>query len=153
MSQRFELVKRGYDPETVDKYVQSLEVQIAQYRAKDKAINNAIVSAQEHADTIILNSKKQGRLIRENTAKQLQDIFESINEQRRFLADFSNDYEKMVATYLKALDNEDFRSLNAKIDRLEAYLGNFVDEVSEDLEIERRMPDDVSDADLPTHSV
>jgi len=149
MSQRFELVKRGYDPEPVDRYIQSLETQIAQYRAKDKAINSAIISAQEHADTIIANSKKQGRLIRENTAKQLQDIFESIDTQRGLMADFAAEYDTIVSKYLKAVDNEDFKALSTKIDRLENYLENFVDEISEDLEIEKRLPEGDSEESIP----
>jgi len=140
MSERFELVKRGYDPESVDRYIKSLEEQVAQYRSKDKAITNAIISAQQHADVIVANAKNQSRLVRENTAKQLQDIFESITTQRTMLGNFATDYNTLVTKYLKVVDNEDFKAINAKIDNLEGYLSDFADEVSEDLEIERRIP-------------
>jgi len=138
MSERFEIVKRGYDPSAVDRYIQSLEAQISQYRGKDKAITDALISAQQHADTIIKNAHGQSRLIREMTAKQLVDIYDSINSQRTFLSDFAREYGLVVEKYLKVVDSDDFTAINRKIDKLEEYLGEFSDEVSEDLEIEKR---------------
>ena len=141
MSQRFELVKRGYDPDAVDRLVQSLEKQVEAYRNKDQAINNAIVSAQQAADDIIANAKNQARLIRENTSKQLADIALSLGTQRRMLSDFATEYSMVVSKYLKAVDNVDFVRITEKIDALDSYLSDFADEVSEDLEIEKREPE------------
>lgn len=142
MSERFELVKRGYDTAAVDRYLQSLEAQITNYRGKDKAITNALISAQEHADTIVANAKAQSRLVREKTATQLQDIFESINTQRAHLASFAAEYGTVVSKYLKVVDNDDFKAINSKIDNLEKYLLDFSSEVSEDLEIGRSMSEE-----------
>jgi len=138
MSERFVLVKRGYDTEAVERYIATLEAQIDSYREKDKAINNAIVSAQQAADSIVVNAKNQGRTIRENTIKQLTDIALSIGTQKQLLEDFQNEYNTIVSKYLKLTDNEDFKAISAKIDALESYLADFSDEVTEDLEIENR---------------
>ncbi|MCL2752564.1 MAG: DivIVA domain-containing protein [Defluviitaleaceae bacterium] len=139
MSERFVLVKRGYDTEAVDYYVTALETQIDNYREKDRAINNAIVSAQQAADSIILNAKNQGRIIRENTVKQLTDIALSVGTQKQLLEDFVNEYNNVVSKYLKLTDNEDFKVIAEKINALESYLSDFSDEVVEDLEIESRV--------------
>jgi len=139
MSERFVLVKRGYDTEAVDRYVAVLEAQIDSYRQKDRAINNAIVSAQQAADGIIVNAKNQGRIIRENTVKQLGDITLSINTQKQLLEDFVNEYNYVATKYLKLVDNEDFKAVVSKINALESYLADFSDEVVEDLEIENRV--------------
>ena len=142
MSGRFNLVKKGYDTEAVDRYISTLEAQIEMYREKDKAINNAIVSAQKAADDIILNAKKQSRTIRENTAKQMLDISLSANNQRRLLTDFAAEYSMVAAKYLKVVDNSDFDTLSKKIDTLEEYLTNFSEELAEDLETDKRASDE-----------
>jgi len=139
MAGRFELVKKGYCPDAVDRYVQSLEAQVAGYRDKDKAITGAIISAQHAADNIVTNAKVQARIVRENTSKQLADISLSLNTQRRMLSDFASEYGVVVSKYLKAVDNADFIGITEKIDSLETYLADFADEVAEDLEVEYRM--------------
>ncbi|MDR2167264.1 MAG: DivIVA domain-containing protein [Clostridiales bacterium] len=139
MAERFELVKKGYEPDAVDRYIAALEAQVASYRGKDKAITNAIISAQQAADTIITNAKSQARLIRENTAKQLGDITLSLNTQRSMLSDFASEYGMVVSKYLRVVDNSDFMGITEKIDALESYLSDFSDEVAEDLEIEKRL--------------
>jgi DivIVA domain-containing protein len=140
MSERFNIVKRGYDPAEVDQYISSLQARIREYEEKDKAINNALVSAQQAADGIIVNAKNQGRVIKENTAKQLNDIAMSISTQRQMLADFANAYFSVVSRYLKPMDNAEFKAINEKINALESYLTDFSDEISEDLEIGKRAP-------------
>ena len=138
MSERFVLVKRGYDTNAVDRYIAALEAQVDGYREKDKAINNAIISAQQAADGIILNAKQQGRVIRENTIKQLADITLSVGTQKQLLEDFASEYNYVASKYLKLTDNEDFKAIADKISALENYLADFSDEVVEDLEIESR---------------
>ena len=140
MSDRFNMVKKGYDPEAVDRYIATLEAQIETYREKDKAINNAIISAQQAADNIILNARNQSRVIRENTVKQMGDISLSVNAQRQMLSEFEREYIAVVSKYLRPTDNEDFVAIGSKIDALESYLADFSDEVSEDLELEKRGP-------------
>ena len=139
MADRFVLVKRGYDTEAVERYITSLEAQIDSYREKDKVITSAIVSAQQAADAIIVNAKNQGRIIRENTVKQLTDIALSVGTQKQLLEDFVNEYNRILAKYLTLTNNEDFRAVADKINALESYLTDFSDEVVEDLEIEARV--------------
>ena len=138
MPERFSIVKKGYNPVEVDERLSALEEEVRAYREKDDAIRNAIVNAQIAADSIIQNAKNQGRTIRENTAKQLQDVSSSIVTQKRMLADFARDYNEMVSKYLTVTKNEDFKMISKKIDALEEYLKIYSEEVTEDLEIEKK---------------
>ena len=137
MSDRFNIVKKGYDPRSVDVHIETLENELRTYKEKDALITQAIVSAQQAAEGIIINAKKQGAAMRENTAKQLADITASIKTQRQMLSEFAYEYNSIVSKYLQVVDSSDFRMINEKIDALEAFLRNFSDEVAEDLEIEK----------------
>ena len=139
MSDRFNRVKKnGYDPAEVDQFIQELEAQIKIYKEKDATIHQAIISAQTAADNIVKNAKNQGRTIRENIAKQLEDVSLSISTQKLMLFNFVKEYNAVMAKYLRVVDNEDFQEISEKIDAMEAYLRDFSQEVHEDLQIERR---------------
>jgi len=138
MPDRFNLVKRGYDPVAVDQYIDKLEIELRGHRDKGSIINHAIVSAQQAADNIILNAKSQGHYIRESTAKQLEDITLSIAGQRQLLNEFVREYNSVVSKYLTPMDNQDFKTASAKIDALEAFLHSFSEEVDEDLQVVKR---------------
>ena len=137
MPERFSYVKRGYDPEAVDKYLEKTEIELKSYREKSAVINDAIISAQQAADNIIQNAKNQGRIIRESTAKQLEDIFLSVSTQRQLLTGFVQEYDILAKKYFKIAENEDFIAVSAKVDALENFLRTYTEEVSEDLEIDK----------------
>ena len=147
MSGRFNHVKRGgYDPAEVEHYIRELENQLKYYRDRDSTINQAIISAQAAADNIVQNAKNQGRTIRENVAKQLEDVSLSISTQKTLLSDFVRDYNTVISKYLRVIDDEDFKEINEKIDSMEAFLRDFSQEVQEDLQIERRLQGQVNQA-------
>jgi len=140
MSGRFNYVKKGgYDPAEVEHYIGELESQLKYYRDRDATINQAIISAQAAADSIVQNAKNQGRTIRENVAKQLEDVSLSISSQKLLLNNFVNDYNTVISKYLRVIDDEDFKQISEKIDSMEAFLRDFSQEVHEDLQIERRL--------------
>ena len=147
MAGRFNHVKRGgYDPAEVEHYIRELENQLKYYRDRDSTINQAIISAQAAAEGIVQNAKNQGRTIRENVAKQLEDVSLSIATQKTLLSDFVRDYNTVISKYLRVIDDEDFREINEKIDSMEAFLRDFSQEVHEDLQIERRLQGQASQA-------
>ena len=140
MSERFSRVKKnGYDPAEVDQYVKEVEAQLRMYKERDATIHQAIISAQAAADNIIRNAKNQGRTIREDIAKQLEDVSLSVATQKKMLFDFVKEYEMVVSRYLRIVDHEDFKGISEKVDAMEAYLRDFSQEVHEDLQIEKRM--------------
>jgi len=138
MPDKFIYVKKGYDPEAVDRYIDALEIELKNYRDKNTTINHAIVSAQQAADTIIKNAKNQGRAMRASTAKQLEDLTHALASKRQWVADFVNEYNAVVVKYLRATESDDFKIINEKIDGLDSFLRSFSEEINEDLEIENK---------------
>lgn len=134
----FNHVKKGYSPAEVEDYIRRLETELKVYKDKDATIHQAIISAQVAADNIVRNAKNQGRVIRENIAKQLDDVSLSIAAQKQMLANFVEDYNLMISKYLKVVDNEDFKNISEKVDSMAAYLQNFREEIDEDLEMEKK---------------
>ncbi|MCL2415239.1 MAG: DivIVA domain-containing protein [Defluviitaleaceae bacterium] len=137
MPTRFNIIKKGYDPVEVDSYIAALEAELKGYRDKTTAINNAIVNAQIAADNIIQNAKNQGRIIKENSVRQLADIAGSIAHQRQFLRGFIEEYNAVLGKYLQTIVEQDIALVGKKIDGLENYLVGFASELAEDLEIEK----------------
>lgn len=135
MPDKFNSVKKGYDPAAVDLYIEELENELKRYKEKDDVIRNAIISAQQAADNIILNAKNQGRTIKENSAKQLEDICLALNAQKQILKNFTEEYQAIMTKYLSPVNNADFNTLNLKIEQMEKYLKNFSDEITEDLAV------------------
>jgi len=142
MSGRFNIVKKGYDTDAVDRYISTLESQIDMYRDKDNAINNAIISAQKAADDIIRNAKAQSRTMREEANRQMSDIAQGALKQRQLLNDFAGEYSSLTARYLRIKDDADFDRVSDKIDALMEYINSFQDELTEDLELDKRKVDE-----------
>ena len=57
MSEKFTIVKRGYDTSEVEQYITQLETVIRGYKEKDNAINSALISAQIAANNILRNGE------------------------------------------------------------------------------------------------
>jgi len=93
MSNKFEVVRKGYEPSAVDDYVRRTDEYIDRlesevknhklaandamnalqaYREKEAAINNAIINAQISADTILLNAKNAADSIMKNAKVQAE---------------------------------------------------------------------------------
>ena len=122
MPDRFTYVKRGYDPEEVDAYVNSLEEVIKSYKEKDNSIKNAIISAQMAADNIVRNANIQSEETRRAVAAQMYGIAQSVNEQRVRVREFQEEYTAFVKRYLSEFNEYDVNRINNKINELEAYI-------------------------------
>ncbi|MCL2356384.1 MAG: DivIVA domain-containing protein [Defluviitaleaceae bacterium] len=154
MPDKFNYVKKGYDPETVDDYVDSTEQILREYRERETLIKNAIINAQAHANEILQHAQKTADSIiheAENSAKaaqatadgiineakrqahsmqfdadrQLIDFTRSLSSQRRFLHRFMQDYNAFMGKYVKLIDGNDFAILNDKFDEMEESFRNF----------------------------
>jgi len=122
MADRFSYVKRGYDPDEVEKYIDTLETVIKSYKDKDAAIKNAIVSAQIAADNIIGDAEREARRVREKATRQLDTVANSIADQKRIVKDFQSDYNKMVGRYVQQFNDSDILQLYSTINELEEQL-------------------------------
>jgi DivIVA domain-containing protein len=121
MSANFNLVKRGYDPTEVDAYIDTLENVVRSYKDKDRAIKNAILSAQIAADNIVSEAKDHADEIVANSLTFLNDIRDSVSEQYKLIDNFQLDYNDFMSKYLKEISQKDFDGFRQKIKALDVY--------------------------------
>lgn len=135
MPNKFEYVKKGYDPDAVDRYINDLELIMRNYKDKDAVIANAIVNAQISADditakanvaadTIIQNARNMSYQIMETTSKQVDGLLKSVNVQRERIKTFQEDYIGLIRKYLHDVQENDIIDAERKLTELEAYLKN-----------------------------
>ena len=122
MPDRFNYVKKGYDPEQVDNYIDTLEQVVKSYKDKDSAIKNAIISAQMAADNIVKNAHLQVAESRTQALSQIQSIIASISEQRNKVKEFQEEYVNMVQKYLIDFNETDMNRIYNKITELEQLI-------------------------------
>jgi hypothetical protein len=122
MPDRFNYVKKGYDPEQVDNYIETLEQVVKSYKDKDSAIKNAIISAQMAADNIVKNAHVQVAESRTQALSQIQSIIASISEQRNKVKEFQEEYINMVQKYLIDFSEVDMNKIYSKITELEQLI-------------------------------
>jgi hypothetical protein len=122
MAEKFTFVKRGYDPEEVDRYIDSLEIVVKSYKEKDNAIKNAIISAQMAADNIIKNAQIQVAESRTQALTQIQSIIASIGEQRSKVKEFQDEYTALMQKYIIDMNENDISRIYAKIAELEQII-------------------------------
>jgi len=132
MSDRFEYVKRGYNPIAVDEYIETLETVLKSYKEKDAAIKNAILNAQLAADNIIQNSKIRSEEIKSTSAKQLSDLTDSIMTHRENIRNFKNEYNDLMRRYLTNINESEFSEMEARLGNLEDSLRRYSKEKPDD---------------------
>jgi len=101
---QFTYVKRGYDPEEVDKYISTLEQVIKSYKDKDNAIKNAIISAQVAADNVMRNAQMNADAYKAQIGEQLVEIRGALDRQRMALKSFQETYANMVRKSIHELE-------------------------------------------------
>ena len=122
MPDRFNYVKKGYDPEQVDTYIETLEQVVKSYKDKDSAIKNAIISAQMAADNIVKNAHLQVAESRTQALSQIQSIIASISEQRNKVKEFQEEYVAMIQKYLIDFNETDMNRIYNKMTELEQLI-------------------------------
>ena len=120
----FSIVKKGYNPEEVDKYITTLEQVVKSYKEKDNAIKNAIISAQIAADNVIKNAQLQAEEYKVQIYEQLKTVKESIHKQRDHLQDFQDTYNRLLKKHLNEIDGSAIVELNNKLDKAEAMINS-----------------------------
>ncbi|MCL2457206.1 MAG: DivIVA domain-containing protein [Defluviitaleaceae bacterium] len=120
--EQFTYVKRGYDPEEVDRYISTMEQVIKSYKEKDNAIKNAIISAQIAADNMVKNAKAQADEYKSLIAKELDKVLVQVNHQRQKVKTFQDVYSGLVHKYLTELDYSDIEELNTRLDEVDKLI-------------------------------
>ena len=139
MANKFDYVKKGYDPVSVDIFIEKLEEELNQYKKKDGAINKAIINAQMAANSIIDNAKDQGKAIKANSARQIQDIVVRLSEHKAVLENLNKDYNDLLSKYMRPISESDFADLADKIDISEHFLKDLAIQIEEEMELEEEI--------------
>jgi cell division septum initiation protein DivIVA len=119
---KFNIVKKGYDPLEVDNHIAQLEKQISEFKEKEEAITNAMINSQVAANNIIKNAEMAAEDMHEDIVKAVNNIFDSIENQKGLVKSFQEDYEKLVSKYLKETEGKDFLDIYTSLNELENYL-------------------------------
>ena len=124
MPDRFSYIKKGYSPEEVDSYIEQLEEIIRAYKHKEKAINNAIVSAQVAADNIIAEAEKKASKILDEAETKLNQMRSLLAIQKNVIDSFYNDYTQLVKKYLFNINEDDMFKIYTRINSLEEKINS-----------------------------
>jgi len=122
MSEKFTIVKRGYDISEVDQYITQLETVIRGYKEKDNAINNALVSAQITAGNIIKDANESASSMKSEAIAKLDAITASITVQKRMVKEFQDEYNTLVHKYLQEINETEILGLYSRVQDLEEYI-------------------------------
>ena len=120
--EQFSIVRRGYDPEEVDKYITTLEQVIKSYKDKDNAIKNAIISAQVAADNMVKNAKMQADEYKAQIIRELGKVSNEVERQRVKLQAFQDIYTSLVRKYLIEPKENDMKDLFARLDDVDKII-------------------------------
>ena len=120
--EQFTIVRRGYDPEEVDKYIATLEQVIRSYKDKDNAIKNAIISAQVAADNMVKNAKMQADEYKAQIVRELTKVSGEIDLQRVKIQAFNDIYTSLVRKYLTEPRENDMKDLFARLDDVDRII-------------------------------
>lgn len=114
----FPIVKKGYDPYTVETYLTNLQETLKNYQQKDNVINNAIVSAQIAADNIIHEANVKSAKMLADTEAKLEQMQNLLSAQANIIKNFENDYNELVKKYLTNFDGNDVLKIFSKINNI-----------------------------------
>ena len=121
---QFTYVKRGYDPEEVDKYITTLEQVIKSYKDKDNAIKNAIISAQVAADNVVRNAQMHADAYKVQISEQLVEIRATLDRQRMSLQAFQEAYANMVRKCIQELEQSSMADLFTRLEEMETAISD-----------------------------
>ncbi len=130
----FPIVKKGYDPHTVEAHISLLQKKIESYQQKDNVINNAIVSAQIAADNIIHEAHIKSEKILADTESKLKQMKNLLANQENIIKNFENDYNELVKKYLPNFDGNDVLKIFSKINNIGEKISSlkFPDSLNDD---------------------
>lgn len=137
MAYDFQIVRKGYNPDEVDAYIEELENQLNEYKDKSSTINKAIINAQIAADNIIKaahsetekilsQAKKEAVELKQTTINQIKYLKLNIANQKNLINNFRKDYEFLTEKYLNPLVTSDTDKVFDKLTEIEEKIDEIV---------------------------
>ena len=118
MNKQFSTMKKGFDTDEVEEYVNKLESDLRKYQKKEASISSALVSASESANKIENDALLKVKEIENDALKKLDLIKEKTLNSKSKLEAFQKKYNAFVQDYLVAIQNHDIVSLFDDLDNL-----------------------------------
>lgn len=118
MKTSFNLVKKGYDPEEVQEYIQLLDKEIKTYKDKEQFISSALVEAQITAKNIIEDAKKQAQKIEDDAVDKLKDIKNKIEKSKEKIYQFQEDYTNFTKRFEASFNETELNKLLTSLDSI-----------------------------------
>lgn len=118
MEQQFSIIKKGYSPDEVNRYIERLEAEIIEYKTDQLSIAKAIIHSENTATRIINDANKEAEQIRQKAESQLLDLQKKIKHMRMKLDAFQSSYNQLMHKYIISMNNDDFNDLFSSLDTI-----------------------------------
>lgn len=122
----FSIVRKGYAPEEVNAYIDSLEkaladrtAQLLEYQEKENAITKSMIDAQLVSAKVRSEAMADAAAMRAGAYDEMDQLREQVSALHGKLSDFQNEYSRILQEYLVSLRSND---LVALFGRLESFM-------------------------------
>lgn len=133
MNDMFNIVKKGYDPIEVKRYINELEAVLTSYKEKDATIKNAIISAQAAADSIVRQAHDEAAEIRDEAhveaaeiRKEAVRVFDislaALASQKENINSYLEEYEALIHKYTSRFYKKEALPFFSKADDIDGKL-------------------------------
>lgn len=122
MRQNFSTVRKGYNPEEVEKYISELENIIDYYKERESAITKAVINAEVTAENIVDDARVKAQDIEREALNRLNDVKEKTIQTKEKLEVFQKKYNILIQDYLVTLRSEEMVDLFDQLDEITDFL-------------------------------
>ncbi len=122
MQSEFDTVRKGYDKEQVDEYIEYLQNTIDEYARNENQAKVLLQQAEQKAHILIREAEVEANNIIDGAYSKLHSIQATIQEQRKLLENFRRDYNRFILKYVNEVNKRDFVYLVNSVDEMEHYI-------------------------------
>lgn len=118
----FSIVRKGYNPEEVDRRIKELENMLEYYKERESAINKAVVNAEITAENIIEDAKVKAKDIEREALNRLHEIKDKAILTKEKLEIFQKKYNILIQDYLVTLRSDELVDLFNQLEDISDFL-------------------------------
>ncbi len=129
MQSEFDIVRKGYDKEQVNEYINYLQNTIDEYARNEGQIRLLVQQAEllvrqseQKAEILIREAEVEASNIIDGAYSKLHSIQETIRDQRKLLDNFRKDYNRFILKYVNEVNKRDFVYLVQSVDEMDTYI-------------------------------
>ncbi len=126
MQSEFDTVRKGYDKEQVDEYINYLQTTIDEYTRNEGQVKVLLQQAEQKAEILIREAEVEASNIIDGAYSKLHSIQVTIQDQRKLLENFRKDYNRFILKYVNEVNKRDFVYLVNSVDEMEHYIDDTI---------------------------